>query len=246
MNNEDFNIYIIKAVTKIEKEHNMDYEYILSYFNIYCKNNLYNKKNNLYKKKICEAIIRKDEIVTECSSSCNNGYMNNEDFNIYIIKAVAKIVKEHNMDFENILSYFNIHCKNNLYDRKRCAAVIRKDEIIKQCSSSCKNGLFCELHNERFRNNKLNNGYMINEYKYYHMCSVSIVKQSSNVDKQIDTGNKTNEENVLDKAYLEYVKYNDNEYLVDACTREVYDFNDNTLLVGNFDKHDKLHLINTQ
>ena len=45
--------------------------------------------------------------------------MNNENFNICIIKAVAKIVKEHNMDFENILSYFNIHCETSLYNKKK-------------------------------------------------------------------------------------------------------------------------------
>lgn len=171
--------------------------------------------------------------------------MNNEDFNMYIIKAVAKLVKDHHMDFENTLSYFNIHCENSLYKKKKCAAVILKDEIITQCSSSCKNGLFCELHNQKFCANKLKNGYMINENKYYHMCSVSIVKQSLDVDKQ-NTGTKPNKENLLDKSYLQYVKYNDIEYLVDACTNEVYDFNDNTLLVGKFDKHDKLHLIKTQ
>lgn len=42
--------------------------------------------------------------------------------------------------------------------------------------------------------------------------------------------------------YLQFMTYNDRDFLIDACIKSVYDFNDHTRCVGKLTVHDQLYL----
>lgn len=77
-------------------------------------------------------------------------------------------------------------------------------------------------------------------------------KDSNKMNEDDDTESLETEEmnlyyyidgpNLLDKIVLQHMKHNDSDYLVDTCTKNVYDFNDHTLCVGKLNANDELYL----